>query len=412
VLQPVAVGTKSLSDYTHLVGRPLIEEIRELAEPLAGRRVLHLSATAFGGGVSEILYTLVPLMADVGLEVEWQVIYGREEFFNSTKLMHNSLQGAPEDLTDEQWATWGRYNEMNARELSGGWDCCIVHDPQPAAIHNLVREKARTWVWRCHIDLSTPNPRTIERLLPCLLGYDASLFHLRQYVPPSMNGKVHVVPPAIDPLAPKNMALSPEDASYVCHQFGIDVDRPLICQVSRFDPWKDPMGVIDAYRLVKESLPDVQLALVGSMATDDPEGWDYFNATVAHAAGDRDIHILNNFNNVGAIEVNAFQSHADVVVQKSTREGFGLTVSEAIWKARPFIGGNVGGIPLQVADGESGYLVKSVEECAQRATEIVADPALGKQLGRTGKEYVRTHFLTPRYLRDYLKILHELGQAA
>jgi trehalose synthase len=223
-----------------------------------------------------------------------------------------------------------------------------------------------------------------------------------------MDGKVHIVPPAIDPLAPKNMALSPEDASYVCQQFGIDVDRPLICQISRFDPWKDPMGVIDAYRLVKERRPDTQLALVGSMATDDPEGWDYFNETVAHAAGDSDVHILNNFNNVGAIEVNAFQSHADVVVQKSTREGFGLTVSEAIWKARPFIGGNVGGIPLQVEDGVSGFLVDSVEACAQRTLEILRDPQLGKQLGRQGKEHVRKEFLTPRYLRDYLKIFTAL----
>jgi trehalose synthase len=204
------------------------------------------------------------------------------------------------------------------------------------------------------------------------------------------------------------MALAPEDASYVCNQFGIDVDRPLICQVSRFDPWKDPLGVIDAYRIVKERMPEVQLALVGSMASDDPEGWDFYNATIAHAAGDSDIHILNNFNNVGAIEVNAFQSQADVVIQKSTREGFGLTVSEALWKARPFIGGNVGGIPLQVENGISGYLVDSVENCAERAIDILSDPALGKALGRRGKEHVRRHFLTPRYLRDYLKIFGEL----
>ena len=227
---------------------------------------------------------------------------------------------------------------------------------------------------------------------------------MAEYVPAGMKGNVNVVPPAIDPLMPKNMALSPEDASYVCEQFGIDVDRPLICQVSRFDPWKDPLGVIDAYRIVKEKIPEVQLALVGSMASDDPEGWDFFNATIAHADGDPDVHILNNFNNVGAIEVNAFQSHADVVVQKSTREGFGLTVSEAIWKARPFIGGNVGGIPLQVDDGVTGFLVDTVELCAQRALELLEDPALGKALGRRGKEHVRSHFLTPRYLRDYLKI--------
>jgi len=409
VLQPVAVAHKSLADYTHIVGRELTAEIAELAEPLRGRRVVHISATAFGGGVSEILYTLVPLMRDVGLECEWQVIYGREEFFNTTKLLHNALQGAPEVLDEEHWATWLRYNQINARELSDGWDVCLVHDPQPAALYGLVPEKANGWIWRCHIDLSTPNPQTLAELLPYIEHYPESLFHMADYVPAGMRGRVHVVPPAIDPLTPKNMALSPEDGAFVCGQFGIDVDRPLMVQVSRFDPWKDPLGVIDAYRLVKEELPELQLALVGSMASDDPEGWDYFNATVAHADGDSDIHILNNFNNVGAIEVNAFQSHADVVVQKSTREGFGLTVSEAIWKARPFIGGNVGGIPLQIEDGVTGFLVSSVEQCAQRSLDVLRDPELGRFLGRRGKERVRTHFLMPRYLRDYLKIFNELA---
>jgi len=408
MLQPVSVGHKYLSDYASIVGRTLVDEIRERAERLAGKRILHVSATAFGGGVSEILYTLIPLMIDVGLECQWHVIYGREEFFNATKVMHNALQGNPQDLTEEQWEVWRRYNEINAEQLEDGWDVCIIHDPQPAALASLVPAKARKWVWRCHIDLSTPNPATLDRLAPYLDPYPAAVFHMQQYVPPSIDGRAHIVPPAIDPLAPKNMAFSPEDAIYICGQFGIDVDRPLLCQVSRFDPWKDPLGVIDAYRIVKQRVPDVQLALVGSMATDDPEGWDFFNATVAHADGDPDIHILNNLNNVGAIEVNAFQSHADVVIQKSTREGFGLTVSEAIWKARPFIGGDVGGIPLQISNGESGFLVSTVEECAQRATEILQDPTLGIQLGRAGKESVRKKFLTPRLLRDWLELFESI----
>jgi trehalose synthase len=409
MLQPIAVGHKQLSDYTSIVGRALVDDIKERAERLRGKRILHVSATAFGGGVSEILYTLIPLMADVGLDVEWHVIYGREEFFNATKVMHNALQGNPQDLTDEQWETWRLYNEINAGELSDGWDVCIIHDPQPAALASMVGGKSRHWVWRCHIDLSTPNPDTLARLLPYLEPYPIGVFHMQQYVPVGVDGRARIVPPAIDPLSPKNMAFSPEDASYILGQFGIDVDRPLLCQVSRFDPWKDPLGVIDAYRLVKEEMPDVQLALVGSMATDDPEGWDYFNATVAHAGGDPDIHIFNNFNNVGAIEVNAFQSHSDVVIQKSTREGFGLTVSEAIWKARPFIGGDVGGIPLQIDNGESGFLVSNVEDCAARSLEILRDPTLGKRLGRAGKESVRQRFLTPRLLRDWLEIFESLG---
>jgi trehalose synthase len=410
VLQPVSVGTKSLADYTHLAGRPLTEEIRELAAPLEGLRVLHLSATAFGGGVAEILYTLIPLMNDVGIDAQWEVMLGREEFYNVTKRLHNALQGNPDSLTDEEWKIFERYNALNATEVSSGWDVIIVHDPQPAAVRRHVPDKSKTWIWRCHIDLSEPNPEAIEHIVPLIREYDASVWHVPMYVPASLNGDgpgVNICPPAIDPLSPKNMALSPEDAAFVCDQFGIDVDRPLLCQVSRFDPWKDPIGVIDAYRLVKEEVPEVQLALVGSMATDDPEGWEFFNSTMAYADGDPDIHILNNLNSVGAIEVNAFQSQADVVIQKSTREGFGLTVSEALWKGRPFIGGDVGGIPLQVQDGETGFLVSSPAECADRSVRVLREPDLGKQLGRAGKEHVRKHFLTPRLLRDWLRIFQD-----
>jgi trehalose synthase len=408
MLQEVALGQRSLADYTHIVGKDMVEEIRALAEPLQGKRVLHVNATAFGGGVSEILYTIVPLMRDIGLDAHWQVILGAEEFFNVTKLMHNSLQGDPTSITDQQWEVFQGYNAMNARDLEGDWDAVIVHDPQPAGLLNNASEKSRHWVWRCHIDLSTPNPSTIERLRPLIEPYEASVWHMQQYVPEGITDGVRIVPPAIDPLSPKNMAFSPEDAAFVSEQFGIDPERPLLCQVSRFDPWKDPMGVIDAFRAVREKVPDVQLALVGSMATDDPEGWDFFNQTMAHADGDPDIKILSNLNNVGAIEVNAFQSQADVCIQKSTREGFGLTVTEALWKGRPTIGGDVGGIPLQIIDGESGYLVSTSEECADRSLEILRDPDLAKRIGKAGKEHARKNFLSPRLLCDWLKIFTEI----
>jgi trehalose synthase len=408
MLQPIAVGHKTLADYASIVGRSLVDEIVELAEPLRGKRILHLSATAFGGGVSEILYTLIPLMRDVGLDCEWQVIYGREEFFNATKMLHNALQGNPHDLDDDHWDAWRRYNEMNARELSSGWDVCIVHDPQPAAMHTLAPEKSRHWVWRCHIDLSTPNPDTIERLLPYIKEYPASVFHMQQYVPNGMGGTVNIVPPAIDPLAPKNMAFSPEDSVYICDQFGIDVDRPLLCQVSRFDPWKDPLGVIDAYRGVKKAYPEVQLALVGSMAHDDPEGWEYYNQTVGYADGDPDIFILSNLNNIGSVEVNAFQVHSAAVVQKSIREGFGLTVTEALWKTRPTVAGRVGGIVAQIEDGVTGWLVDTPEECAEACKEVLADPAAARERALRGKEHVRRHFLTPRLLRDWLALYNRL----
>jgi trehalose synthase len=411
LLQEVALGHKTLADYTHIVGKDLTEQIRQLAEPLKGKRVLHVSATAFGGGVSEILYTLVPLMRDVGVDAHWHVIFGKEEFYNATKLLHNSLQGAEETLSDEQWEIFDEINQINAEGLQGEWDVVIVHDPQPIGLLRGAKEKGENWIWRCHIDLSTPNPAPIERLLPMIEEYDASVWHMEKYVPDGM-GKhreaVRIVPPAIDPLSPKNMAFSPEDAAFVCRQFGIDVDRPLITQVSRFDPWKDPIGVIDAYREVTEQVPEAQLAMVGSMATDDPEGMEYFQKTFEYADGDEDIKILSNLNNVGAIEVNAFQSQSDICLQKSIREGFGLTVTEALWKGRPTVAGNVGGIPLQIEDGVSGFLVDSPSECAQRCLEILRDPGLGKQLGREGKEHARREFLTPRLLRDWLKLFGDL----
>ena len=412
MLQEVALGHKTLADYTHIVGKDLTEQIRELAEPLKGKRVLHVSATAFGGGVSEILYTLVPLMRDVGVDAHWHVIFGKEEFFNATKLLHNALQGAEETLSDEQWEIFDEINTMNAEGLQGEWDVVIVHDPQPIGLRRGALAKGGKWIWRCHIDLSTPNPAPIERLLPMIEEYDASVWHMEQYVPNDMGRHreaVNIIPPAIDPLSPKNMAFSPEDAAFVCRQFGIDVDRPLITQVSRFDPWKDPIGVIDAYREVTEQVPEAQLAMVGSMATDDPEGMEYFQKTFEYAGGDEDIKILSNLNNVGAIEVNAFQSQSDVCLQKSIREGFGLTVTEALWKGRPTVAGNVGGIPLQIEDGVSGFLVDSPSECAQRCVEILGDPGLGKQLGREGKEHARRRFLTPRLLRDWLQLFTDLG---
>jgi trehalose synthase len=411
LLQEVALGHKTLTDYTHIVGKELTEQIRQLAEPLKGKRVLHVSATAFGGGVSEILYTLVPLMRDVGVDAHWHVIFGKEEFYNATKLLHNSLQGAEETLSDEQWEIFDEINQINAEGLQGEWDVVIVHDPQPIGLLRGAKEKGRHWVWRCHIDLSTPNPAPIARLLPMIEEYEASIWHMEKYVPDGMGRHredVRIMPPAIDPLSPKNMAFSPEDAAFVCRQFGIDVDRPLITQVSRFDPWKDPIGVIDAYREVTEQVPEAQLAMVGSMATDDPEGMEYFQRTFEYADGDEDIKILSNLNNVGAIEVNAFQSQSDICLQKSIREGFGLTVTEALWKGRPTVAGNVGGIPLQIEDGVSGFLVNSPSECAQRCLEILRDPGLGKQLGREGKEHARRMFLTPRLLRDWLRLFSDL----
>ena len=409
MLQLVNVGTKSLLDYGTIATRGLMEEIRRLASQLEGKRVLHLSATAFGGGVAEINYALVPLMRDAGLDVEWRIIRGADEFFGATKTIHNALQGAPESLTPEQERVYLEYNELNADELEDEYDFVIVHDPQPAFVIEHFTSSRADWIWRCHIDLSTPNEQVLEFLLPALNRYDAAIFHMEEYVPKAPGlPRSYIWPPAIDPLTPKNMALSPEDAAYIVDQFGIDVERPLLTQVSRFDPWKDPLGVIDAYRAVKESVADVQLALVGSMAHDDPEGWDFYNQTVAYANGDPDIYILSNLNNIGGVEVNAFQVHSNAVIQKSIREGFGLTITEALWKTRPTVAGRVGGIVRQIQDGETGWLVDSSEECAEACVEILRAPQDARVRALKGKEYVRRNFLMPRLLRDWLVLLNTL----
>jgi trehalose synthase len=409
MLQLVNVGHKSLADYATIASRGLMEEIRRLAEPLQGKRVAHLSATAFGGGVAEINYSLIPLKQDAGLDVEWRIIRGEDEFFDVTKTIHNALQGNPQGLTSEQEEVYRRFNELNASEFADDYDFVVVHDPQPAAMVTHFPDSAASWIWRCHIDLSTPNEDVLAFLAPSLAEYDATLFHRQAYVP-AIGGlpPAYIWPPAIDPLTPKNMALSREDAAYIVDQFGIDVDRPLLTQVSRFDPWKDPLGVIDAYREVKRTYPTLQLALVGSMAHDDPEGWEYYNQTVSYAAGDPDIYILSNLNNVGSVEVNAFQVHSNAVLQKSVREGFGLTVTEALWKARPTVAGRVGGIVDQIEDGVTGWLVESPTECAEACLEILDHPEAASDRARRGKEGVRRRFLTPRLLRDWLALFNRL----
>ncbi len=410
MLQLVNTGHKALADYATIATRGLMDEIRRLAEPLAGKRVLGLSATAFGGGVAEIQYTLVPLMQDAGLEVEWRIIHGADEFFDVTKAIHNALQGNPRGLTGEQRTCFARYQRLNAEEIDAdAYDFVVVHDPQPIGVIDHLGGGSAKWIWRGHIDFSTPNADVFDFLLPSLRRYDAAIFHMADYVPRSDGLPPCVIwPPAIDPLAPKNMALASEDASYIVDQFGIDISRPLLTQVSRFDPWKDPLGVIDAYRVVKEQHPDVQLALVGSMAHDDPEGWEFYEQTVAHADGDPDIFILSNLNNVGSVEVNAFQVHSAALIQKSIKEGFGLTVAEALWKARPTVAGSVGGIVTQIRDGETGWLVDSAEACAAACLEIMADPAAARIRALAGKEHVRRNFLTPRLLRDWLALFNRL----
>jgi trehalose synthase len=416
LFSPVATAPKPLEQYRSVVGEDAFAEILNLAGPLKGARVLNVNATAFGGGVAEILSTMVPLMNDLGLKAEWQVIHGADEFFNVTKAMHNSLQGMFIPWTPEMRDIWLRYNRQNANLFDEDYDYVVMHDPQPAAIRGMLLDgrgdklKGK-WIWRCHIDLTAAQIEVWDFLRPWVEVYHGAIFTMEGYAKDDLTGpKIFVVPPAIDPLSPKNADISADAINHVLERYQVDAQRPIMLQVSRFDPWKDPLGVIDAYRMVKKEVPELQLVLVASMAHDDPEGWSYYERTVRHAGEDFDIFLLSNLNGVGNLEVNAFQRAAAVVVQKSLREGFGLTIAEGLWKERPVIAGNVGGLPLQVIQGKTGFLVNSIPECAERVHFLLTHPEEAKRLAENGKEHVRKNFLTTRLLRDYLNIFNELSK--
>ncbi|HUK90006.1 MAG TPA: glycosyltransferase [Blastocatellia bacterium] len=414
MLQAVTTEPKRLRDYEQFVGEEVVSQIRHAAAPFAGARVLHINATAYGGGVAEILQTLVPLMKDLGIDAEWQVIVGEKNFFSITKSFHNALQGHATELTDEMREMFLRNNELNAKLLEGDYDFIIVHDPQPAAmLHYHGHDGGKHWIWRCHIDTSTPYLPVRDFLKPFLLEYDAAIYTMPEYVSSGLAvPNVFIIPPSIDPLAEKNVPMDPEEARITTGRFGIDTKRPLMLQVSRFDPWKDPLGVVDAYRMVKAQIPEVQLALVGSMAADDPEGLIYYAKTLRRAGEDFDVHVLSNLDGVNNHEVNAFQTVADIVIQKSTREGFGLVVAEAQWKGKAVVGGRVGGIPLQIVDGESGFLANDIEGCANACLFLLKNPETAASMGVKGREQVRGRFLSTRHLLDYIKMFSTLHAAS
>ncbi|MEX2237699.1 MAG: glycosyltransferase [Dehalococcoidia bacterium] len=408
--------SRRLVEYEHVAGPEVVEDLFRLAEPLRGARVLHVNATAFGGGVAELLTSLVPLMRDAGLDCHWQVLEGPPEFFATTKTMHNALQGAEVCWSSAQAEIWRSVNRCNARAIDDSWDYVVVHDAQPAAIlasaamDNGVRPQGR-WTWRCHVDLTDASSNVWNFLAPYVAGYDAGIFSMPDYVRPGLSlNSVRIVPPAIDPLSEKNRPVEKVVVRGVLERYGIDLNRPIMLQVSRFDPWKDPVGVIDAYRLARTEVRTLQLLMIGSMADDDPEGWEWYERTVAHAGGDEDIHVYTNLDGVNAHEVNCFQRAADVVVQNSTREGFGLVVSEALWKERPVVARDAGGIPIQIRHGESGHLITTSEECADSVVHYLKHPEERRAAGAAGRARVRDHFLITRYLGDYLALFNDLGR--
>ncbi len=415
MLERVPLLEKELSDYEEVAGADAIERIRALAEPLRGARVLHVNATAYGGGVAELLATHVPLLRSLGIDAEWQVIHGSDEFFAVTKAVHNALQGADLPWTADMQRVYLEKVLDNALLIDGEWDYIVVHDPQPAALltfvgHSGVNRPETKWIWRCHIDLTDADQEVWEFFRPHVERYDASVWTMPEFVPASLSmDRVVNAPPCIDPLSVKNLDLPGPFVTEICKQYGIDTSRPIVCQVSRYDPWKDPLGVIEAFRVVREEVPDAQLVLAGSMATDDPEGFHVWEQVEEARGQDRDIHLLSNIQQVGNVQINAFQRAADVVIQKSIREGFGLTVSEGLWKGRPVIGGRAGGIVLQIRDGQDGFLVDSVEECAKRTVELLAAPARADEMGVAGKEHVRANFLSTRELEDWVTLFGTLA---
>jgi len=409
MLETVDVGTQDLNLYERCAGVEAVVQLRELAAPLEGARILHVNATPYGGGVAEILRSEIPLLRNLGLLADWELITGDQTFFSVTKAIHNGLQGAAHELTPAEQETYLTHSTRNAQLLEEEYDLIVVHDPQPLALLRLHGKGASRWVWRCHIDTSEPNLQVWNFLRPYLEGYDATLFTLGSFVPPDVPvERVEIIPPAIDPESPKNFELDGGTASRLLRWIGVEVDRPLVTQVSRFDPWKDPLGVIAAYRLIKREVPGLQLALAGSMALDDPEGWEIYRQIQESSKKDPQIHLFTNLTGVGNVEVNAFQRLSDVVIQKSLREGFGLVVSETLWKETPVVAGRAGGIPLQMRGGGGGFLIDSVEECAEKTLRLLKDPEEGQQLARRGRELVRERFLLTRLIADDLRLYGSL----
>jgi trehalose synthase len=411
MLHKVSLGTGNINKYRLILDRETIDEVMALGEDLKGLRVCHINSTPFGGGVAELLVSHIPLLRSLGIKADWQVIRGDRRFFTITKGLHNSMQGAKFTATRaESWRDlYLSINKVNAAQLDADYDVFIVNDPQPAAMRHYLPDNKAKWVWRCHVDSSQPDETVWQFLHPYIEEHDAAVFTTSKFIPKKLKlERIATMAPAIDPFTSKNMFIK----RYLCREMletlGIDRHRPLITQVSRFDRWKDPFGTIAAYQLAKEKVPGLQLAMIGSFAGDDPEGWEMYAALNEEANKDDDVIISSNLTGVGNMEVNAFQRASDLIVQKSIREGFGLVVAEALWKGTMVVAGNAGGIPLQMPGELGNYLVDNIEQCAEKIVYLLQNPQQRERLGQKGHEVVTHHFLTPRLVRDELTLIKEL----
>ncbi len=406
----VELGSVPFEPYTELLEAEFVQELRGLAARMEGNRIVHVNSTAVGGGVAEILRSLIPMSKGLGLDTDWYVVSPPAEFFDVTKKIHNLMQGAEGALTSEEREIYGTYagqgEKLDFGEIEA--DAWILHDPQLLPMMDLLPESGYPpIVWVCHIDLSDPNEGMLSSVLHNIRRADVKVFSLEEYVPAGLgDASIEIIPPAIDPLSVKNRPMEKVEARDRMGSMGIDVGRPLVTQVSRFDPWKDPWGVVEAYRMVKAQVPELQLAYLGaSHAADDPEGKGIFEEMRAQTEDDAEIHLFGDADiplESVDLTVSAFQTGSDVVLQKSVREGFGLTVTEAMWKGQPVIGGNVGGIRLQISDGESGFLVDDVGGCADAMLRLLQDTKLRERMGEAARRSVGRRFLLPRFLRDCL----------
>lgn len=413
MLPLVKTPTQKLEKYKNLISKELFTEINKISRGLKGLKVFHVNATPRGGGVAEILKSLVPLMKGMGLKAEWYTIPPRNNFFEVTKKMHNALQGRkykfPFSARKKYMLHMARTAEL-MRDMKP--DIWVIHDPQPAGVAMFL-PNFHPAISRLHIDLTSPNEEVWKFVGSFLELYDKTVFSSKNFVKKSIGKKAVVFQPAIDPLNPKNQIMPLTSANEILRNFGIDPDKPLVTQVSRFDPWKDPLGVIKAYQLAKKKIPDLQLALVGLfLAKDDPEAERIYAKVKKKAEKDKDIFLFAEVERLGSLKVhvfvNAIQTASDVILQKSIREGFGLVVAEAMWKEKPVVGGNVGGIKFQIKNGQNGFLISSSEEMAARIVQLIENPGLSRKIGKEAKEAIKEKFLMPRLLRDYLKIFQQL----
>ena len=401
------MAAPTLFDYRKVVGRDIIEELTILASHVGDRSIKMVNSTAVGGGVAEMLRRVVPLLNEMGIQTTWDVIEGNEEFFEITKRFHNALQGQEDDFRKETLETYLACNERNHKKLRFDEDLIVIHDPQPAALIQWHQKRKNKWVWRCHIDLSHPNQRLWGFLKPYIEKYDAAIFSSALFSPELAIPQYRFYP-AIDPLDDKNRELEDAHVEEIFAKYHIPRDKPIVTQISRYDPWKDPVGVVRAFKMARKYV-DCRLVLVGDKAADDPESDKILARVREEANDDPDIHILL-FSPSIATEINAFQRGSNVVLQKSLREGFALTVSEALWKERPVIGGAAGGIPAQIIDGYTGLLVHSVEGASLAIRRLLNHMDFAKGLGKNGHQRVKDEFLITKSLKRYLLLLLALGK--